>query len=91
VSGFCEELGTANQNGVNFLLTDLDLALTFMDIAEVSRHEETVRRNHNSARKAYDTVVRLLEKLMPDVEQRQVIDANLAVLKARLQAVGQQF
>jgi len=42
-----------------------DLALTFMDIAEVSQTEETVRRNHDSALPAHDTVVRLLAQLMP--------------------------
>jgi hypothetical protein len=30
VRGFLKELGDANQNGVDFLLTDLDLAMTFM-------------------------------------------------------------
>ena len=80
-----------NRIGVKFLLTDLDLALTFMDIAKVSQNEETVRRNHNNARTASDTVVRLLEKLTPDAAQRQVIDAKLALLNTRLRAVGHRF
>jgi hypothetical protein len=84
---FCD----LNQSGVEFLLIDLDLAVTFMDIAESSHLEETTRRNHINTRKAYDTVLGLLEKLTPDAEQWQIIDAKLALLKTRLEAVGQQF
>jgi len=91
VSGFPKELGDANQNAVDFLITDLDLAMTFMDVAKTSQIEETVHRNYNNARQAYDTVLRLLEKLRTDARQRQIIDAKLALLKTRLEAVGQQF
>ena len=80
-----------NESEVSFLLTDLDLAMTFMDVADASRVDETTRRNHTNARTAYDTVLRLLEKLRPNTDERQVIDAKLAILKMRLQAVGQQF
>jgi hypothetical protein len=80
-----------NQSGVSFLLTDLDLAMTFMDVADASRTEETTRRNHTNARTAYDTVLHLLEKLTPNADQRQAIDAQLTILKTRLEAIGQQF
>jgi hypothetical protein len=81
----------ANQTGVDLLLVDLDLALTFMDVAAASHIEETRRRNHHKARTAYDTVARLLGKLTPDAGQRQAIDARVADLKRRLQAAGQQL
>ena len=80
-----------NHTGVEFLLVDLDLALTFMAVAAASHIEETRHRNHHNARTAYDTVLRLLGKLTPDAGQRQAIDARVADLKKRLQAVGQQF
>ena len=86
-----ENFSDLNQSGVSFLLTDLDLAMTFMDVADASRTEETTRRNHTNARTAYDTVLHLLEKLSPNADQRQAIDAKLASLKKRLHAVGQQF
>ncbi len=79
-----------NRVGVEFVLTDLDLALTFMDVAECSHIEETVRRNHDNARKAYDAVVYFLEKVMPDPTQREVIDAKLALLRRRLRVAGYQ-
>jgi hypothetical protein len=80
-----------NQNGVNFVLLDLDVGMTFMDVAEASCVEETTRRNHNNARKAHDAVLRLLENLTPSLSERQAIDAKLAILRDRLQAVGQRF
>ena len=86
-----ENFSDLSQSGVSFLLTDLDLAMTFMDVADASRIEETTRRNHTNARTAYDTVVHLLEKLTPNADQRQAIDAQLTILKTRLEAIGQQF
>ncbi len=77
-----------NQTGIDFLLTDLDLAITFMVLAEVSRNAATVRRNYENARTAHDTVVRLLERLTPNAKQRRAIDAKLAFLETGLQAVG---
>ena len=44
-----------NQNSVDFMLTGVDLAGTFLDIAETTHSDETMRRNHVNARKAYDT------------------------------------
>jgi hypothetical protein len=41
-----------NQSEVSFLFTDLDLAMTFMDVADTSDIEETPRRNHANARTA---------------------------------------
>ena len=86
-----ENFSDLNQSGVSFLLTDLDLAMTFMDVADASRIDKRKRRNHTNARTAYNTILRLLEKLTPNTDERQVIDVKLANLKMRLQAVGQQF
>ncbi|MBV9505297.1 MAG: hypothetical protein JO323_09880 [Acidobacteriia bacterium] len=83
--------GDLNNTGIEFLLTDLDMALTFMDIAAISQIQETVDRNHENARDAYDTVLRLLQNLTPDTDQRSAIDHRMGILKARLEAVGCQF
>jgi hypothetical protein len=91
VSNWPETFSDLNQSGVSFLLTDLDLAMTFMDVADASRIDETKRRNHTNARTAYNSVLHLLEKLTPNTDERQVINATLAILKMRLQAVGQRF
>ena len=65
--------------------------MTFMDVADATAVEKTARRNHENARRAYETVVRLLRNLAPNPEQRQILDEKLSALKTRLQAVGQQF
>jgi hypothetical protein len=86
-----ERFPELNQTGVEFLLLDLDLALTFLDVSETSHVEETTRRNHLNARKAYDAVSHLLKTVTLDEGQRQMMDAKLSLLKKRLQAVGQQL
>lgn len=91
MGGFPDARSEANQIGVNFVLTDLDVAMTFMDVADASQNEETVRRNHANAHIAYEAVVYFLGRLTPDAGQRQVIDAKLALLRTRLQAIGHQL
>src|SRR3954447_2181582 len=80
-----------NNSGVEFVLNDLDVALTLMDVADASSIQETILRNHKNAHIAYDSVLRLLRNLTPDVLQQHTIDGNLAILKKRLLALGQQF
>jgi hypothetical protein len=75
---------------VTFLLTDLDAAMTFMDVAEVSTIPENIRQGHENARKAYKTVLRLLCNVHDAMDRKAVTD-KLAVLKRRLEAVGHQF
>ena len=82
---------TLNRTGAEFLITDLDLASTFMDISETSHADETIRRNHQNARKAYDTVLNLFSNLTLNNEERQTIQMKLTFLKKRLQAVEEQF
>jgi CheB methylesterase len=75
---------------VQLVLTNLDLSLMFMDVAEVTCVQERACRNHRHARIVYDTAVRLLPNLKPSAAQQAVFDEKLGVLKTRLQAVGQQ-
>ena len=65
--------------------------MTFMDVAEVTGIEETALRNQANARRAYDTVLRLLLNVQPTPEQQRKIEETLRVLRTRLQAVGQEF
>ena len=69
MSGFGEEFSDTNRAGVDMLLTDLDTALTFMDVAQTSQIQDTIERNHKNARKAYDSVLCFLQKLKPDAGQ----------------------
>jgi len=74
--------------GVQFLMADLTVALTFLDVAKVTQSDEVRRRNLENARSAYLTVQKLLPKLSPSREELIVLDAKMAELKARLIAAG---
>ena len=74
--------------GVQFLLADLAAALTFLDVAEVTKWEGTRDRNRQNARAVYDTVLRLLPKLSPSGDERAVLELRLAELKSRLIDLG---
>ena len=78
-----------NTIGVEFLLAELDIALTFMDVAEGSQIPENVSRNHKNAHDAYDSVLRHLPKVRLSAAQSEAINGKMAVLTARLKAVGQ--
>jgi hypothetical protein len=84
VSNFLEDFTGANRAGVEFILADLDLANTFLDVAAASTDSYVVRRNHDKARTAYTAVVNLLERLYPERPQQQEIEAALDTLRARL-------
>ena len=79
-----------NKNEVEFLLSELDLAMAFMDYASATTNEETAQRNHQNARKAYDVVVRQLPKVRLDHSQRRTIEEKFAELRSRLGGVGYQ-
>ena len=82
---------SALNNGVEFLLVDLDTALTFMAIAETTGNEETRQRNYQNARIAYDSVLQLMQKVTLDNAQNEAIRKKLTLLRTRLEAVGQKF
>jgi hypothetical protein len=79
----------SNRGIIEFLFVDLDIALTLLDVAETSEFRSTAERNHRNARKAYDTVLAKVREVTPDAVQQAILDAKLAELRARLEAVGQ--
>jgi len=81
-------LSEANASGVSFLLTELEMALTFLVIAQTSDRADSVRRNQENALAGYRTVQQFLPKVKPDVAQRQEIHEKLAILKGRLLKAG---
>src|SRR5262245_25817084 len=88
VNTMINELKASIQCIIEFLLTDLDIALTFMDVAETTEFRGTAERNHQNARNAYDTVVAKLREVTPNTHQQALLDEKLTTLRARLKAVG---
>jgi hypothetical protein len=80
-------LGDARRTHANFLITDIETALTFLDVAETTRAKQTANRNRRNARKAHDVVVRYLAKHDLDPADRNAIEAKLAILKQRLDRI----
>jgi hypothetical protein len=78
----------SNRLGVQFLIADLSVALTFLDVAETTRSEEVRKRNRDNARTAYDAVQRFLGRLSPSKEEQTELDARLSTLRSRLRGLG---
>ena len=73
---------------VQFIIAELNVALTFLDVAETTGIEETRSRNEQHARSAYDTVLRLLPRVSPLEEELPTLHAKLAELRDRIHALG---
>jgi hypothetical protein len=86
MSSIDEAIFASNRAGAAFVLTDLNLAMTFLDVAETSKRAETVSRNRQNARIAYDSVRRLLPRLALTAEEWQNIQEKLSNVKFRLEA-----
>ncbi len=84
-------LRDSNRIGVQFLFTDLEVALSFLAIAATSGDLAIKQRNWRNARKAHDAVLHLLSRLTPTNEELQLINERLSALRLRLQAVGEIF
>ena len=80
---------SVSRNAFEFLLTDIDTALTFMDVAESTDKADIRKRNYANARKAYDTVLRFMQNQPIDDDQREKLASKLTLLKSRLQNAGQ--
>lgn len=80
----------SNKLGVEFLLTELDAALTFLAVANVTGSPETRERNHEHAREAYDTARRLETRVSMQPDQKQNFEKKLALLEARLRDLGSE-
>ena len=80
-----------NRSVAEFAITELDLASTFLDLADASAHEETAYCNRKNARRAYDTVLTVLPKLSINETERKIIKLRLTLLKARLETAGERL
>ena len=80
-----------NRIGADFLRVDSQIALTLSGMALAARDPEKRRRTAEIARKAYDTITQLRQKIVLSSAQRGCLDANLQRLKSELQSIGQRF
>jgi hypothetical protein len=82
---------TTNRTAARFLQIDSEIALTFSDLALKARDDAKRANTTRTARKAYDTIMRLRKGIELTDVQRQKLDANLSRLKSELESLGQSF
>lgn len=73
---------------VQFLIAELNVALTFLDVAETTGVDDTRTRNQQHAQTAYLTVQRHLPRVTPTQEELLALHGKLAILKGRLHELG---
>ena len=83
--------GRTSRVGADFLRIDSEIALTFSGLALQTSDPEKKRRETRSARKAYDAISRLREKINLNEAESEKSDANLQRLKRELQRLGESF
>ncbi len=81
----------SNYVRLSFLMTELDVGITFAKIALESGNEDTRTRNRRNARKAYDTALHFLPKIRETQAEDKQINGKLATLKTFLQSLGETF
>lgn len=78
-----------NRAGAEFLKLDVETALTFLLTARQSADESRRQRNRRAARRAYDTVVRLIERLKLSDEDRRTLALGLEQIRSELKSFGE--
>jgi len=78
----------SNKIGSEFLMTELETALTFLAVAETTTSAETRERNRNNAFVAYKTVLRLQPKVVIEPRRKNDFQQRVTDLKRRLQVLG---
>lgn len=84
------QAGSWRRACAEFIMADLELAFTFLDIARTSGVTETGRRNRQNARTARDAVLRFLPRSLPALSaaERRAIENRLRELKKRFEELG---
>jgi hypothetical protein len=80
-----------NATNADFLRIDAETALTFSQMALEADNPEKRDRNHQNARKAYDTIMRLRQKVVFTPAQEESMNQKMAELKRDLIKLGEKF
>ena len=80
----------ANTASVNFLKIDLETGLTFSRMALRTSDPAGRHRNTRAARRAYDTITRLLSQVQPRQIDSELLSKNLRLLRSDLLRLGER-
>jgi hypothetical protein len=79
----------SDHTGMTLLLTDLQVALEYLDKKEAQLNAVSFQIVQGHARHTYDEILSLLPRLMLSDDNRRHLDAQIAVLKMRLLQLGE--
>lgn len=88
MSSFTRLREESNRIGIDFLLTELDTAFTFLDVAKTTGSPETRVRNRSNAHEAYVIAQRMQTRVVMEPRQKAMFDEKLELLKETLQDLG---
>jgi len=74
---------------VSFLITELDTGLTLAAVGLGAHDAQTVARNRQKARAAYDSVLHFIDRVPLTQEESREVSAKLASLKERLELLDE--
>ena len=88
VKSIAEHGSEADQLTAEFLITDAQIALTFLDLAETTRHAKKSSRLIGEARRAYETILSFVRRSRFTPDQAQVLNKALEIIESRLRAAN---
>ena len=77
MKSFAELRSDSNQTGIQFLLTEIELARSFLDIANRMSDPTRSQRLITDSRKAFETVIHLMPRFELTPRQQSAIDSKL--------------
>ena len=81
----------SDPTGITLLLTDLHVARTFLDRRDAAQGSATLLSRQRHARHAYDEGINLLSRLSLSERQRSLLKRHLALLRERLERLGEKL
>jgi hypothetical protein len=80
-----------NATNADFLIIDVETALTFTQLALETDNQEKKVRNRKNARKAYDTILHLWDNVTFTPTQEGHMHEMIGRLKSDLELLGEKF
>ena len=77
-----------NRHGLDFVLTEISLSNTLLDVADATNMADHRQSAQRDAEVAYRTALRFLPRLLCTSEESARIASELDALKVRLEAAG---
>jgi hypothetical protein len=84
VKAFSELKDDINKTEVDLLLTDAEMALTFLDLADATKDVDSKSLRQREAHKAYQFIVGRRSTLSLTTQQTILLNRRLAMLRIRL-------